>query len=393
MFLAGTLAWAARRAWRLGRREDRPLVVAVSSAILAWYVQNLFGFPVAATASLFVVLAAMLSRLAWPSVPVEPVGESSKSNARTWASALAATSILAVGLTLAYGLVARPYLAGCCCHQGEELQQVDPEQALVWHERAVRLHSGRDVLWIKLTACTLAAAERTRIPSRRQQLLLRAHDAVENACRLVPAKGENHGNRALVLFRMAREGMGRAQDALAGYDTALALDPENTDYLEEAAAVAVNLGLSERAREYIARGLRIDPELGMLHATQAALELAKGRYREAEKRLDVALTGHWHDMKRYCRAAALLCVTYLDTGRSEQALLLADCLLTQDDSLQLHFLRARALEKLGRRPDAEWEYRRVVELRPDHAMARAGLARLEAKNGRSRQGLPAGSAD
>jgi tetratricopeptide (TPR) repeat protein len=459
LLLAGTLVWAARRSWQSGRAVDRPLIIALSAGVLAWYVQNSFCFPVAPTACLFVVLAAQLSRLAWPGP--DGVAEPCKPDAparcvfRKSAASLAARRAsegvdiprLRVGLPrswtggefvkwssgqntrhlfmgprsptrqrgscrpislacasglwavlaalLAYFLVAKPYLAACISQRGDQLCRADLVRALECHERAVRLDPGRDFLWNKLGTCALMAAESCPVASRRHDLLIRAREASKEACRLVPASSENHANRARILYVLAREGLAFGQDVLDAYDTALALDPENTLYLADAAGAAVGLGRLDRARAYASRGLRIEPDLGILHVNLAAIELARGRHAEAERSLLRSLAGRWHDPSRWDQALLLLCLTYLDTTRGEPALRLADELLQRQDTLPVRCLRARALEKLGRRQEAWNEYQRIVQARPGYAAARAGLARLErvGKNGKSRQGFPAGSAD
>jgi O-antigen ligase/tetratricopeptide (TPR) repeat protein len=396
LLLAGTLAWAVRRALRTGRVVDRPLVLALAATVLTWYVQNMFGFPVVPTASLFVVVAAILSRLAWPAA-IEEL-KSARSGAHHQAHLafrIVAGTLIAAGANAAYLSVVRPFLAVCACHEGEDLAQTHPDEALLCHERAVSLDPNRDMLWVKLGARAKSAAERCLNVEKRHQLLLRAHEATEQACRLVPVNGENHANRALVLLAMAKERLVSPQEVLSAYNMALALDSENTLYLAEAGSAAIATGLLDRARDYVERGLRIEPDLGVLNADLAALDLAAGHYHEAELHVRAALDGQWHDTNHFLRARALLCVILLDTGREDEALKVADNLLRWESSLPIRCLRARALEKLGRSREAEAEYRRIVELRPDHRMARAGLARLvrSSGNGASRQGLPAGSAD
>ncbi len=416
LFLAGALAWAVYRAWRFGQANDRPLVIALSLSLLAWYVQNSFGFPVAPTACLFVVHAAQLSHLAWPvqaharelHMPDAQARERGTHRLMRLTSpthkqgilsrhSLACASGLWITLALvtAYFLIAKPYLAACTCQRGEQLRKSDLSLALDYHERAVRLDPGQDLLWNKLGTCALLAAESSPDSLSRRELLKRAAEATNEACRLVPASSENHANRARALYVLARERLATAQDVLDAYATALALDPDNTLYLADAAGAAVGLGLVEQARQYIGRGLRIDPDLGVLHANLAAAELARGRYATAEIALLRSLAGSWHDVARRDQALLLLCLTYLDTARAGSALRLADDLLGRQDSLPVRCLRARALEKLGRRQEAWAEYRRIVRARPGNAAARAGLVRLEhsSRNGKSRQGLPAGSAD
>ena len=65
LLLAG-LARAAWLAWRRATLADRPLVVAVAAAVVAFLVQGLFGFTVTGIGTLFVTLAALLSRWSDP---------------------------------------------------------------------------------------------------------------------------------------------------------------------------------------------------------------------------------------------------------------------------------------------------------------------------------------
>jgi O-antigen ligase/tetratricopeptide (TPR) repeat protein len=396
ILLAGALAWSVRRAWRTVSLDDRPLVGALAAALAAWYVQNLFGFPVAPTASLFVILAALLSRLAWPVTLDSPQARRSSegspqarraskgplqarhaSEGQLPSLALRACVLLA-GATSIWFLVARPYLAGCACHRGEEVQAAAPVQALQRYERAVSLDPRRDVLWIKLGECALAAAERCAGSEERRRYLERAREASEEACRLVPLRGQNQANRGRILSALARDGLVGREDILTAFDEALRYDPDNTVFLADAASSAVALGRPDRACDYLKRGLDIDPTLAVLHSGMAALALNERRYADAEASLSKSFVSEWHgNAAALDRARSLLCVTYLDTGRGKQALDLANELLVRhEDSLIFRCLRAHILERLGRRLEALDEYRRVVIVRPDNVHARAGLARL-----------------
>jgi O-antigen ligase/tetratricopeptide (TPR) repeat protein len=378
--LAGALAWAVCRAWRRGGEGERRLTLALGAAVLAWYVQNQFGFPVAATASLFAVLAALLSRLAWPAAGAarqQQPGPRSISPSLPMARA-AQGLVGAAAATAAFFLVARPYLAGCSCREGEELLAVDPREALACQERAVRLDGGRDILHAKLAATALDVSRQTPNPQESGALLLRARRALEEACSLVRASGQNHANRGRCLEVLARAGLARPEEVLEAFDEALLRDPLNTAFLADAGRAASGLGLRERARDYLGRGLRIDPRLAVLHGEMGGLALAERNYPEAEAHLYRAVTGDWHgNAEGWDRARALVCLLRLETGQLQPALGLADdLLLTHPDSAPVRWLRARALERLGRRQEARDEYERIVRGRPDHPQARAALARL-----------------
>jgi tetratricopeptide (TPR) repeat protein len=381
LVLAATLVWACRRAWRLRGREDLPLIAALAAAVVAWHVQNLFGFPVVATTSLFTVLAGMLSSLAWPTAAVESVPADGGDKPRRSPVWLAQGTLALGGVLAGVLLVVQPYLAGCICRQGEDQLAVAPRQALASHELAVHLDPGRDVLWIKLAAAALVAVPQARNPAEERRLLLRAREAVEEACALVPASAQNHANRARTLDVLAREGVVRREAVLRAYDEALARDPLNTQYLAEAGRAAHAAGLLKRARAYLERGLEIDPHLGMLHTEWGAIDLTEKRYREGMHRFHIALGCGFHgDNEEMDRAWSLLCLSYLHLDAAAAALPIAEGLVKlHDDSLPVHLLRAQALEQLGRGGEAVAEYRHIVSVRPDHPQARAGLSRLAAR--------------
>jgi O-antigen ligase/tetratricopeptide (TPR) repeat protein len=60
--LAAGLCWAGIRAFRRAAAQDKPFVVAVAAALVAFLVQDLFGFTVIGCGSLAVTCAALLSR-------------------------------------------------------------------------------------------------------------------------------------------------------------------------------------------------------------------------------------------------------------------------------------------------------------------------------------------
>jgi O-antigen ligase/tetratricopeptide (TPR) repeat protein len=380
LFLAAALVLGSWRALRDSEPQDRPLALALACAMLGWYVQNLFGFPVAATASLFAVVAGLLSRLGWPEAGGSLQMASGVASARRWVVPLATVVVLA-GLAAAVVFVARPFLADCAAQQGDELLAISPEKALICHERAARLEPGRDLFHLKLAWSAFATARRCRDPHERRHLLERGRQAVEQACTLVPASGQNHANRGRLFEALARAGLVRPEEALAAFDAALERDPLNTAYLADAGRAAAALGARARALEYIHRGLRIDPRLGELHAGLAALALMENRCAEAEAHLARATGSAWHgDSEGWDRMRGLLCWTWLRTGRAASTVVMADNVLANHgDWLAIRWLRAQALEQLRHPHQASDEYQRILSLQPDHAAARAALARLQVR--------------
>lgn len=72
LVITGGLVLAGTRAWRRAPPEERPLLLAILAGLTAFYVQGLFSFTVAATGTLFVTFAGVLSRLGSPESGAAP---------------------------------------------------------------------------------------------------------------------------------------------------------------------------------------------------------------------------------------------------------------------------------------------------------------------------------
>jgi tetratricopeptide (TPR) repeat protein len=452
--LLAALVWAGWRAWRRANSTGRGLLGAVGASVTAFYVQNLVGFSVVPTASLFAVLAGVLSRLseerfeegdgweygAWPGAAVGCVVgwlilaanllyPSWQVDGRTGLILILAGGTCAVTLlsvrslvecrisavlpprfALSFGRVAlvallaviawtgivRPWRANWACGVGESWLDASPTQAAAWHERAVALAPEHDLWWTRLANAAQRCAEQEANPERRRRWRARERQALEMACTAEPARAENRANLARCLEVLAREGMARREEVLPLFDSALRDDPNNTPVLADAARAAVALGYYAQARAYIERGLQIDPDLGLLHGEWGALCLAERRFAEAEAHLKRSLAGQWPwDEEKSNRVRALLALTYLQWGQHPDlpalALLIADDVLCRDGGeVSTRVLRALALERLGRWREAIEEYRRVLLARPDHPLARARLGRSEVRGQKSEVSAPAG---
>jgi tetratricopeptide (TPR) repeat protein/O-antigen ligase len=99
LVMTGGLAIAGLRAWRRAHLDEKPLLVAIFAALVGFYVQDVFSFTVAGCGTLFVTLAAILSRFGAPSPSDEAAGT------RLQAGRLAALSPPTAGEPLGrYGL-------------------------------------------------------------------------------------------------------------------------------------------------------------------------------------------------------------------------------------------------------------------------------------------------
>jgi len=111
--------------------------------------------------------------------------------------------------------------------------------------------------------------------------------SVDQAIRLNPNHAEAHTNRARILLAIGPE---KAGEALKSFDRALELVPKNTTILRDKALALRLLGRSEEELECLETISRHAPEEASLWIRAGDIELELGRFEEAVKRYDKALS-------------------------------------------------------------------------------------------------------
>jgi O-antigen ligase/tetratricopeptide (TPR) repeat protein len=441
------LAVTGVRAWRGASPESRALVAAVCAGVVAFGVQSLFNFTLAPLGTLFVTLAGVLSALGrppvaaveapavgrWPApllavatlVGILPVALNmveAQGTAAWWAccillaaAAAAATwgiwgvlsparasvgprparrapagaaiwaaraAVVALVVVAALKWVAEPYAAAVACRSGE-MALAAGEPALADFREAVALAPHDEFYRVKLSAAARAAAASTADPHDHADLLSLARAAAEEGVRLAPASVPDQANEAGVLVEMARQGMASADEALAAFDEAVALDPINATLLAEAGESALLLGRPNAARDYFERGLAAEPGSGRLCAGLGRCALAHRQFEEAAALLDRADAAEWHgEGNAHATALQAAATAHLGAGHLAAAeAYAAKAVQGAPESTMARLLHARALEVLGRRAEALAEYRRALDFSPADTAAQNGLRRLETARG------------
>jgi tetratricopeptide (TPR) repeat protein len=213
----------------------------------------------------------------------------------------------------------------------------------------------------------------------RRRALERARTAYERSIALVPANAYNHANLGRVLGDLAREPGGAAAPAYAAFDRALAIDPNNAYFYADAANAALSLNDPDQARGYAERGAALYPRFGFTRAQLGYVALAQKRPADAIEPLREAVAAQWHGADRaQALAASNLAAAYLQLGKPAEAHAAARAALERTPTIEARFNLAKALEALGRRPEAIAEYRRLLAEQPDYALAREALRALGA---------------
>lgn len=217
----------------------------------------------------------------------------------------------------------------------------------------------------------------------------------ERAIALAPREASFHNNRGLVLH----EGLGRMAEALASFDTALALEPGyaaasfnkgnalralgrlddalqsyaravtlRPDYMEahhNRAAVLKGLGRLEEALAGCERVVALRPQSAPAHRQRANLLADLGRLEEALNCYERALECQPDDAGSWSFRG----VVQRSLGRPSQALESFDrALAIRPDDAGLHNNRGNALRDLGRLHEALASYERALVLQPDYPL-------------------------
>ncbi len=268
-----------------------------------------------------------------------------------------------------------------------QLVQQEPELAEADVLRALVLAPEDPDLYQLLTAC-LHAQERY------DAALTAAEDALER----FPEVGLLHTARGDALVAL-----GRPNEAIAAYDRALLLDPQDLIAYMRRAALHLDGQRSREALTDLAQAHRIDPFLSDAYLLRSVLFNRRGQSSEALRELywialvDGNQVAHWVRLSHqlllarevvkarvaWRRGTELVGETrelrrldvdlLLAEDRPEAALQLCDSLLVETAEARVRLLRARALVRLADEAGATREAEAALELDPSFALAHTFL--------------------
>lgn len=339
------LGWATVQAWR--HAEDRVLVASLAATCVAFGVTNFFGFMAIPTASLFAVCAGLLSRLSRP-----PNTEQQPANMgggwRLWAAPCLASATLVV----AYVGVMEPLLANMACRNGDLAKG---DAAVSCYLRATKLDTGCDFYWGRLAEA--ARLEALQTGSEEDAGLVRP--ALERTIKLVPVDAYHHANLGRFLGQMLSFDPSLGQAAIAEWQRAVALDPNNPYILEEAARTALVIKDFSVAQHYAAHGAELYPKWGVFYAWFGAAALGQDDLETAQQGLKESLKKEkdWHnDAEGYGQALLMLAQVDLRLQEYAQAeAVAAEASKWLPKLPRPHQLRGSALFALGRQNEAARE--------------------------------------
>jgi O-antigen ligase/Tfp pilus assembly protein PilF len=368
---------AVWRSWQAG--SDRGLTIALGASLLAFGVQSMFSFTVAATGSLAAVIVGILASLS-----SAEASRTAEGPAKSYAWLLSfpfTPASFAMGVAAAWlawiGIV-RPLQADVECRRAECVSLVDPVRALNGFEAAVARAPERELLWFKLSQGARAAARVTSDSAGHRRFNDRARAAQQHAVKLVPQHPGHRAHYARLVLDLFREGQATAGEVDHAFRDALNRDPNHPGLLGEAGQAAWARGDHDLARHYLRQGMDLDPEQANLRALSGLVAMAEGHFEEAEQQFDAAIRRNWHGNENgHLQALTVWAACLVKLNRTGQAEEVSRGVLDyRPDWPGPRFTLAYALGMLGRHGEAQDEYRELIARCPAHPLAKEAQREL-----------------
>ena len=285
--------FAARAILRLSRHRDpavRSGSAAAGGALAAFLVQGLVGFTVVSTGILASALAGWAAGAGrTPASPTNPARQGRAARTVAWSIA---------GLLWLF-VVLLPWLA-------ERSAAPALRDPMTSAERVARLQTASTLApWdaryaTELGRSLLTAAFTDADTTRRAEDLTQAQRAFEHAIRIAPSDGELS---ALLARTLAAQRAAPLARVTAGFDRAMALEPENPNVLELVSQGYLEMGRTADARAAALRCARLFPDYALPMADLGVAALLEGRPRAAADTLTLALRRNWHGEEAASMAA------------------------------------------------------------------------------------------
>lgn len=363
---------ASRRTWSRADSERRWLLMAIWMSMVGFGCQTLLNSLTVPTVTLFVSLLGVLSCWGFADGSADTTVQTSHRRL-----VLTALCVGPAVMWLSILFVWRPWRADVQCARAGEVVRTDPAEAVAQMEQAVALAPENDLYWNKLGNALRLLAVETAAASDRQAVLHRGQTAFKRAIALEPRSSFHQAEYARLLVALSHEGLVDPATVLATFDEAVRLDPHRGSGYVDAAAAAMALELVDRARSYSEQGLALYPDCGALRAMLGYLAIFEQRWEAGYHYLHDALhTSQWNDdASAIVGASSQLVLVCLRTRRYTEAIREADRTLelAPRDAVTRYYA-ARAAELLGRRTEAIYRYRVLLQDAPE--AAGSGLRRL-----------------
>jgi tetratricopeptide (TPR) repeat protein len=191
---------------------------------------------------------------------------------------------------------------------------------------------------------------------------------LQKATQFLPWDAETHYNLGVALSHI-----GKLDDAMASYRTALAIKPEDAKTHYNAGVTLANLGQLDDAMASYKRALEIQPDFAEAHNNMGAALAELGRFDAAVESYALAL----QIKPDFAGAHNNLANALKNLGKRDEAVAsYRRALQIKPDFAEAHNNLGSALKDLGQFESAAASYQRAVEINPDFAEAHNNLGNV-----------------
>lgn len=311
---AGYVVW---RCVRRGEASVRAAAIPAGASLVAFLIQDLTSFTVAALGALAAALAGWLSAASPRLQPALAEPRVLKSGRKPWALGIAGIPVLVLFAQVVIVPIRAQIAEAVALHTRSE--GAAHFQAL---RRAASLAPWNSTYQNSLGLSLLTQALAERNQTFRRGLLRDARAAGERAIQMEPENGYYRSNLGQIEAGQAALTPPDAstQDVRAAFAQAVARDSVNAEILDQAGQTLIQLGSVGEGRGLILRSARLYPGLAQPLAILGSLALAQNRWSDAADTLTLAIRGlWWGDDAARAVTATNLSVASLALGRNEEA--------------------------------------------------------------------------
>lgn len=364
--------------WNTRTAAEKDMGLAIGTGLVGFLVTGLFSFTVVGTGTLVVTLVAILLRENdLPATTTDSISTRASIVRSPWIRVLRG-GIAVSAVMLGYVAVVRPFEASVWCAAGEDGVEENSAEAIADYRRTIEAMPCRAHYWVKLGLAARRAGEMAADPASCRSHLCTALDAFQQAHQLMPARAVHRVYMGGVLALLARDGDARPDDAFAEFDRALAAEPLNHRFYQDAAEAGIMTGNWKRAENYAERLIEANPHFGAGYAALGSAAYRQGQFERALNLLQESVAKQWYnDDDSLLMAKTVLAAAYLARGKFEDAAGAARSVLDLKPSWPApRMTLAKSLELLGHRDEALAEYRAILDCDPQFRPAQQAFEHL-----------------
>ncbi len=367
----------------------RYLVFGVFMAVIAYAVQGLFNYTVAAYGVVFWMALGMVASLDINSkkimnleLPPAVTGVIRQYRGLTY------SVIIAVFLIL-FGMLAREWSADMYFKIGNIATSSEKNDLSVpYYQRAVELNPNCEIYWVKYGIAYEKMLRGEQNPQKKMEYINSAMKIHERTIFMNPMNGYNFNNLARV-YRNYGESLdpSKFQDAVKYYNEAIKRDPNNAYFGLDLASVYIALQQFDKAEE-ICKGYLVKyPNFAVPYSYMGYMKMLRGKEFAAQAQeyyVQAADNKQWfRDTATELSTYSNLAIIYFNQKKFQQAMeMFRKVVAVKPDYIEGYLNMGKLYELMGKFSDAVATYETAANINPADTRVTAALEQARKKAGR-----------